>query len=470
MSLRGIMSNKVVKAGSWYTVTNFFLKGVSFLTIPIFTRLLTTEDYGMVSLYTAWLSIFTIFIGCSLNESIRRAKYEYSEVYDDFISSITFLSLIIFVVYLIFFTLFIDFFTNVTELPKLIFYFMVSQAFFSYVSNFAMTKYRLEYRYKVSSIVTILITVASVFLSIFLIKHGFDDKRYIGKIIGGGVFNISVGLFFLVFLMKNGKKLISFKYWKYALVLGIPLIFHGLGLVANAQFDRIIINKYLGSSATGIYSFAYQVGMIIQVLFTSIDQAWNPWFYEKFKENAHNKIRKRAKTMRNLFTVLYASVLMVTPELIRIMAAKTYWSGLYIVPWIFMAYYFVFMYALEVNVEYAYKRTELIAVGTILSAVINIVLNIIFIPIYGYVAAAITTAISYYILFLFHYIITSRVLKRTEYGFGFHMQSTVFVLVITVYFVIFQNSLLFRIVGILMFWGVFYRSIVLEKSNKKSIE
>lgn len=470
MNLRGIIGNKVVKAGSWYTVANLFLNGISFLTIPIFTRLLTTGDYGTVSLYAAWLSIFTIFIGFSMNESIRRAKYEYSEVYDEVVSSITFLSLIIFVVFLIFFSLFINFFINITELPKLLFYFMVFQAFFSYITNLAMTKYRLEYRYKVTSLISIFVTIAGVLLSIFLITQGSSDKRYIGKIIGSGVLNIIVGLFFLVLLLKNGKKLICLKYWKFGLALGIPLIFHGLGLVVNAQFDRIIINRYLGASAAGIYSFAYQVGMIIQVLFTSIDQAWNPWFFEKFKENAHDIIRSRARTMRNLFTVLYASLLMVSPEIVRIVADKKYWPGLYIVPWIFMAYYFVFMYALEVNVEYAYKRTELIAAGTIISALINVGLNIIVVPIYGYIGAAVATVISYYALFLFHYIITSRVLKRTEYGFAFHMQSTFFVLVITLFFLVFQNRILFRMIGIILFWGVFYSSIVREKGKKKSID
>ena len=470
MNLRGIISNKVVKAGSWYTIANFFLNGISFLTIPIFTRLLTTADYGTVSLYGAWLSIFTIFIGFSMNESIRRAKYDYSEVYDDFVSSITFLSLIIFAVFLIFFTLFINFFVSVTELPRMLFYFMLFQAFFSYITNMAMTKYRLEYRYKVTSLISIFVAIAGVLLSIFLITQGSSDQSYIGKIVGSGVLNILVGMFFLIYLLKNGKKLICLEYWKFGLVLGIPLIFHGLGLVVNAQFDRIIINNYLGSSATGIYSFAYQVGMIIQVLFTSIDQAWNPWFFEKFKANANNEIKKRARTMRNLFTVLYTSVLMVSPELVMMVADKKYWEGLNIVPWIFMSYYFVFMYALEVNVEYAYKRTELIAAGTIISALINIGLNIILVPLYGYIGAAVATVISYYLLFLFHYVITSRVLKQKIYGFAFHMQSTVFVFGVTIYFLIFQNSIIFRIIGILLFWGLFYKSIVGEQGNRKSTD
>ncbi|MED4206631.1 lipopolysaccharide biosynthesis protein, partial [Neobacillus mesonae] len=261
------------------------------------------------------------------------------------------------------------------------------------------------------------------------------------------------------YLLKRGKTLVNFKFWKFGLVFGIPLVFHNLGLIVNTQFDRIAINNYLGSSETGIYSFAYQVGMIVQVLFISIDQAWNPWFLEKYDNGEYSKIRKRAKIMRNIFTVLYTSVLMISPELVKLMADKSYWEGLYLVPWIFMGYYFVFLYALEVNVEYASKRTGMIATGTIISALINIVLNMIFVPIYGYMAAAVTTLISYVVLFIFHYVITSRIIKSKVYGIKFYLQSIIFVLFITGFFLIFQDSFLLRIFGILIAWGLLYYSL-----------
>lgn len=461
--IKSLLNNKIFKAGSWYTVANFLSKGIIFITIPIFTRILSTSDYGIVSLFTAWLSIFTIIIGLGLNESIRRAKYEYTEVYDQFVSSITFLSVLIFLTYLCLFIIFKDFFITITQLPEFLFYFMVSQAFFIYIQNFALTKYQVEYKYKIVSLINVSVSISGVLLSILFIYSFFIDERYYGKIIGDGALRYIIGFIFLVILLKNGKRLINLKYWKFALVLGIPLVFHALGLIINAQFDRIIINKYWGFSATGIYSFAYQVGMIIQVLFISIDQAWNPWFFEKFKENSLSMIRARAKIIRNIFTGLYTLVLMISPELIRLMADESYWDGLYIVPWIFMANYFFFIYALEVNVEYACKRTGLIAVGTILSSLINIGLNLIFVPIYGYIAAAITTTISFYILFLFHYLITSKVLKKTVYGFVFHMQSTIYVLVITGYFLVFQDSLIFRIIGVFLFSAILIKLTFLKR-------
>ncbi len=90
MDLKKLFGNKVVKVGSWYTVTNFFTKGISFWTIPIFTRLLSTENYGIVSLFTSWVGTFSIIISLDLMGSVGRGKTEFKEKYNEFSSSILF--------------------------------------------------------------------------------------------------------------------------------------------------------------------------------------------------------------------------------------------------------------------------------------------------------------------------------------------------------------------------------------------
>jgi len=157
----------------------------------------------------------------------------------------------------------------------------------------------------------------------------------------------------------KGKKLVSKEYWKYALIISIPLIFHNLSGIVNAQFDRILINKYIGASETGIYSFAYNVGMIITVLWTSTNQAWVPWFFEKMGKEDHINIRKRAKNFRDFFTLVYILILFLSPEIIKIMADEAYWEGLYIIPFIFMAYYFNLMYSFEANIEFFTKKLSI---------------------------------------------------------------------------------------------------------------
>lgn len=461
MSIKSLLNNKVVKAGSWYTLTEFFLKGITFLTIPIFTRLLSPSDYGTASLYLTWVNIFTIIIGLCLNTSITKGKYDFKDNYNAFVSSTMFLSVIIFIIYLVIFTVFNDVLLNITGLTKGLFYFMLLHAYFIFVRTSIIAKLRVEYKYKLISLISILTNILGVLLSIYLILNVYQDKRYMGQIIGNGSLIILIGVLFLGYLILNGKRiLIDINYWKYALGLSLPLVLASLSGIANAQFDRIVIDKYIGESATGLYSFAYNVGMIISVLIHALDQAWTPWVYESMEREEYDKIKLRGKAYRNLITLFYICILLISPEIIRIMANSNYWDSLEIVPFIFMGYYFTFMYTLEVKTEFHYRKTSLISLGTMLSAGINIVLNIIFVPLYGAVAAAITTTISYLFLFIFHYIITSRIIKHSVYGLKFHMVSICQVIMGTAYYYIFKDILLMRIVGAIIVLFAFYKGVM----------
>jgi O-antigen/teichoic acid export membrane protein len=465
VNIKNILNHKVVKASGWYTLTNFFLKGLAFLTIPIFTRLLTTGDYGTVALYTSWVGIFTIVMTLDLKVSVGRGFYDFKEEYNQFVSSVIFLSLLVFCSFLGLFIIFNDFFLNITGLTKILFYIMIFQAYFAFVNEYAIYKFKFEYKYKLVSILTITTTIAGILLSIFLVVNVFETQRYLGKIIGGASIAITAGIFWFIYLIIKGKKLVDFKYWKYALFLSVPLIMHNVSGIVNNQFDRIIINKYLGDSPTGIYSFAYNVGMIVTVLLASLNQAWVPWFYEQMDKKNYANIKKKADTYRDFFVLAYALLLFISPELVRIMADERYWEGLYIVPWIFMAYYFQYMYTLEVNVEFFHKRTGLISLGTILSAAINVVLNIILIPIYGYPAAAVTTAISYLFLFIFHYILTSKVIKHSVWGIRFHLKSLIYLVFITLAFIMLQDLILLRILLFMVMLMAFYYVAKSRKIN-----
>lgn len=443
--LAKILNHKVVKAGSWYTFTNFFTKGLAFLTLPIFTRLLSTADYGIANLYATYVSIFSIVLPLALFDSVTRAKFDFKEDYNNYLSSVLFLSIISFAAFSSLILLFQDFFSNILGLESILIYFLLIHSFATYVNIFVFAKFKVEYNYKKISILQIITSIGGETLAIILITQVFTDKRYYGKIIGNALPMIVLGFILMFYVFIKGKKLINKEYWKYALTVCIPLIFHELAGIINAQFDRVLINTYIGASETGIYSFAYNIGMIIIVLNRSFNEAWIPWFYEKNQNLEYENIRKRAENYRDVFSLAYIAILFLSPEIIKVMSEKSYWEGLSIVPFIFMGYYFNFMYVFEINIELYEKKTRLIATGTILSAAINVVLNIIYIPKYGYMAAAITTMISYFFLFVFHYIITHYILKIKLFELKFHMVSLIYVCVSTAAFLVLQNYLVLRL-------------------------
>lgn len=464
MKLKTILNHKVVKAGSWYTLTEVFIKGITFLTIPIFTRLLSTSDYGLASLYTTWVGIFTIVIGLNLNTSIIKGKYDYKENFDQFVSSVMFLSAIVFSAFLVVFMIIGDRIQQIIGFSGAVFYFMLFQSYFSFVRNSLIAKLRVEYKYIKVSILVILINILGILLSILLIYYSFSDNPYLGKVIGNGILIIISGIYFLAVMLKKGyTNLVNVKYWKYALLLCLPLIFHSLSNIINAQFDRIIISKYIGDSATGLYSFAYNVGMIMTALTHAFDQAWSPWVYEKMDVNKFGQIQSKGKMYRDFYTFVYMILLFMSPELVKIMADETYWESIIIIPYIFAGYYFSYMYTLEVKTELYYKKTNLISLGTILSAAMNIILNILFVPKYGYIAAAATTTISYFFLFVFHYLITSKIIRRNIYGFKFHAKSIIMMVCITLYFIVFIDSLIYRIGGIFLVSIYIFKILLIDR-------
>lgn len=131
-----------------------------------------------------------------------------------------------------------------------------------------------------------------------------------------------------------------------------------------------------------------------------------------------------------------AFVLLISPEMIKILGAKEYWDASYCVIPIIAGGFFSFLYTLPVGVEYYREKTKYIAAGTIGAAVINIVLNYICIQMFGYVAAAYTTLATYILYFLFHYILAWKIEGKTLFSNKVIMGVSTAILVVSAFAVI----------------------------------
>ena len=118
--LNKLKKNKVASAGIGYTVGNYLLKGINFLTIPIFTRLMTTEHYGIYSNYMTYDAIISVFIAFELHSSLKNAKYMYGEKFDDYVSSILILPILFLAVLLVIVNVFNDSFGRLLDLNRII--------------------------------------------------------------------------------------------------------------------------------------------------------------------------------------------------------------------------------------------------------------------------------------------------------------------------------------------------------------
>lgn len=429
------------KAGSFYFIGNIFNKGISFLTVPIFTRILTTADYGIVTTYNSWIGILSMIVGFALHMSVRMAAVDYKDDYDDFMSSI-----ILFVTLTSFGMttlvaggiklLNID--TNIILVIMCMLQAYATATIEDYSSYLMM-----KYQYKARTALMILPNFISVILSVYMIKYVLESDLYMGRIISTALVTFLFGLLILFLALKKGKLGINKSYIKYALAISAPLILHGIALNILSQSDRIMITYLADAAQTGIYSLIYNFSMIATVITTTLEGIWVPWFINKLKENSRDEINVIAKDYINLMTYAMVALILVAPEVVKVLANESYWEGISIIPPVVLANYVIFAYSLYVNIEHYYKKTPYITINTFIAAISNIVMNFIFIPKYGYVAAAYTTLASYLISFVLHSQY-ARKLEPNLYPLGQFSKSIIHLLTVTIIFYIFKNQFFIR--------------------------
>lgn len=401
--------NKNLKAALFYLFGNIFNKAIAFITIPIFTRIMTTSDYGIVNTYLSCVSIMSLIVGLSLGNSIRSAYKDFKENLDEYIASILFLGLINFLVIIILTVLigthYIDFISMDLVILCLI------QSFMSFISSTMTIKYMMGMEYIKKTMLLSLPNIVTVILALICLMNMTNDKYY-GRIIPNVIVVSFVGIYYLIKYFRISKKYINFKYWKYALTLSIPLVFHGLSLNILSSSDRIMITAFNGSSESGIYSLIYNFSMILLVITSSIESVWIPWFNRKVESGQQDEINIMVKKYIDLVVVATIFILMIGPEILRILAPEEYWEGNILIPPIMVGSFFVFLYSISVNLEYYYKSTKIIALNTLYASIINLILNLIFIPMYGSTAAAFTTVFSYVFSFAIHYLASRKLDKQ----------------------------------------------------------
>ena len=385
------------KASLCYLIGNFFNKGFAFLTIPIFTRLLSTTDYGIINTYSSWAGILSMIVGFAMHMSIRNAFVDYKDDTESYLSTIikfTLLSSLGFM--LIFYAVVKIFRINISlSLVFICLFHSVASSIIEDVSCYFMMKYN----YIKRTILMILPNLISVCVAIFLISYILKKDLYLGKIIPEA---LTIIIFAIILSVCYTKKGFNTAYIKHALKISLPLILHGAALNILSNSDRIMITWLADASQSGIYSLSYSLGMITYAITLSIDGIWIPWFTNKMKEKSYDEINYITKDYIKLITYIMCGLIIVSPEILKILASKSYWEGIKLMPIIIVANFLFFAYNIYSNLEHYYKKSNQITALTILAAVLNLVLNYIFIPKFGYVAAAFTTAISYFVIFILH--------------------------------------------------------------------
>lgn len=407
---------KVIKAGIGYTIGNYLLKGLTFLTLPIFTRLMSKSDFGIYNTYFAYEAIVAILIGLALHSSLKNGKYKFKEDFKEYISSIILLVLLNFVLWIVICNLFFPIMYSIFDLSRLYFNLLLLYSLCSAMIMLYNTYVGLDYKFQSFLLVSALNMIGNIALSLLLILTLFDEQRGYGRIIGASIPVVLIGFGIIIYFFRQKQPKVNKEYWKFGLTYSLPIIPHGISQMILLQFDRIMIKKMIGDSEAGLYGFSYSIYSIISITGSSLDSVFGPWFYEKMNKAQFESIKEKGGMIAKGMMLISLLMILIAPELILFLGGNEFKEGIYTAIPLIIGGYFSFLYLLPAYVEYYHEKTKFIAMGTMIAAGLNIVLNYFCIKQLGYVAAAYTTLVTYIFYFLFHYFLAYKVEGKMIYS------------------------------------------------------
>ena len=329
--LNKLKKNKVASAGLGYTIGNYLLKGINFLTIPIFTRLMSTEHYGIYSTYMTYDAIISVFIAFALHSSLKNAKYKYKEKFEEYVSSILILPILFLLFLLIIVNIFCRQFSGLLELNRQVLNVLFVHAFANSIVTIYNGKLGLDYRYQDFLKISFTNTIMNLLLSLALMFTIYANERYLGRILGSALPLMAIAIFIYWKSFKTAKPKVNMDFWKFGLNYSLPIIPHGISQIILSSFDRIMIKNIVGTAEAGIYSLGCNIEQLVKITTTSLDTVWGPWFYERMNEDDYPAIKKYSTWYAYGMFVFLSSLIFAAPEIVRIMGAEEYQDAKYVV-------------------------------------------------------------------------------------------------------------------------------------------
>ena len=407
-----------VKASLWFAISNILQKGIALLSTPIFTRLLSTDEYGSFSVFQSWYGIFTIFATLNLFlGGYGKGLMEYQKDKYRLTSSLLTLSTLLTTIVLGVYLCGLEFWSKTLKLSPTLMVVMFIELYTLPAYEFWATSQRYEFRYRRLVYITILMSFGSVALGIVAVL--LSTHKLEARIYSDAFFKVIVGLILYIHIVKKGNYKIDKKYWNYGISFNLPLIPHYLSTMILNQSDRIMINNMIGGSAAALYSVSSTIAMMMQLITNAINNSFTPYTFIAIRDKTYKNLRENT-TLLVLFVGMISIISMAfAPEIVMLFAGKRYYGAIWIIPPVAASVYFIFLYSLFSNIEYYFKKTKFIAVASVLCAVLNLILNYIFISLYGYYAAGYTTLICYILYTIIHYVFIKKICVYEDININF---------------------------------------------------
>lgn len=401
---------KPAKASLWFLICSFMQKGISTITTPIFTRLLSTAEYGNYSVFNSWLGIVSIIVTLNLFAGVyTQGLVKFDDVRNQFSSALQGLTLTLTLGWTVLYLLATSFWNKLLGLSTVQMLAMLILVWTSATFRFWAAYKRVNYSYTKLVLLTLVVSIAKPVIGIYFVTKAYD--KVTARILGLALVEVVCYSGLFLAQVRREKKLFDAEFWKYALLFNLPLIPHYLSQVVLNNSDRLMINSMVGANAAGIYSLAYSLSQIMTLFSTALLQTIEPWIYQKIKGQKIHDIPHIAYLSLIVIAFVNLVLILFAPEAIKLFAPRAYYDAIWVIPSVAMSVYFMYSYSLFANFEFYFEKTGFIMAASVFGAALNVGLNYIFIPVFGYYAAGYTTLICYIIYSIGHYVFMKKILK-----------------------------------------------------------
>lgn len=398
-----------LRASMWFTITNFLQRGVSMLTTPLFTRLLSKEQYGIASTFTAWQSVLTLVCTLSLYKALMNL-FKDCDDYDKVVSSVSSLSIVVSCGWVI---------IGIAFSSKLSALFGFSQLltiglFISFIPEaiincWAIGK-RYKYAYRECIIQSISTIVGSTIIAVLMVI--FISPTAESKTLPAVVVSLVVSIILYFSMMRRNSSFYDEKIWTFSLTFCIALLPHYLSEFVLQSSDKLMINAMCGAEDVAIYSIAYSVGSLINLVISAVNSTVIPYRYQRLKDKNYAQLADVSNKVLLFVAVALMGIMLLSPEIIYFFGGEQYAEAKHLVIPICIGVFFNFVFQLFSTVQEFYERKKTVVLASVLCAISNIILNYIFIKICGYQAAAYTTFSCYMMFSFLHYLFYRKVCKE----------------------------------------------------------
>lgn len=390
--------------------------GVGFLAVPIFSRMLGPVQYGKYSVFYSWVLLFSCLMGMQTHSCISTGYYDFKEDYLGFRSGI----LLIGSSFCIFWSCAYVFVS--AQFPDWLGYsfdiliILLVSSYFHYVVDFSRIAFIYEKKAIINFIIQSSLSISTVLLSLFLFNSFSADESYLSRVYGTTIPYCIVGIGIILFIFIQRPFMPKSSYWRYSLFIGVPIVFHSLASRVLGQADCIMLEK-LGNApeSVGIYSFCCTYTNVLTSVLNALNVSWVPFLFDDLSEKRLDRLREKSKNYIELFSFICIVFILLSREMIDILGGDSYRLGANLIPLFVVSIYLIFMYQFSINYEMFVKKTTIIALGTMMAAILNIILNAVLIVPYGMYGAAIATCGAWLALFLIHYHISKELQNGTPY-------------------------------------------------------